>query len=447
VGFASTAHAAAGHFANGGVVFQRGDSIFLAGPNGSAPIRLTSNNVDADPVFSPDGSKIAFDRSQPSGRSDIFVMNPDGSGVIALTATSGVGEGHPTWSPDGSQIAYTRCGNCNLWVMTSSGANQHPISRAVDGFDAAWSPDGKLIAFDSETRGVGCAERILVMRPDGTHIRALTPCGPGSAFPTWSPDGTRLAFSRTGSFGSRIFIMNRDGSREHRISPRINASQPSWSPDGAQILFSWNRGISHLAVMMRPNGRDRTTILSRAGQLGWQPTACTITGTNGADHLVGTTGNDVICGLGGEDLIAGSGGTDIISGGASAHDAVSFLWAPAGIHARIALHAAAQGTEYLSGIEDAYGSPFADEIRGDALANIIRGGSGADTIHGGAADDVIRGGPGRDSIRGGIGADHLYGGPDHDTLDGRDSKPDDTLDGGSGSDTCLFDQGDLVRRC
>lgn len=199
--------------------------------------------------------------------------------------------------------------------------------------------------------------------------------------------------------------------------------------------------------MMRPNGRDRITILSRAGQLDWQPTACTITGTNGADHLVGTAGNDVICGLGGEDLIAGRGGTDIISGGASAHDAVSFLWAPARIHARIAIHAAAQGNEYLSGIEDAYGSRFADMIRGDALANIIRGGSGADTIHGGEANDVIRGGPGRDSIAGGIGADHLYGGPDQDTLDGRDSKPDDTLDGGLESDTCLSDRGDLVRRC
>jgi Ca2+-binding RTX toxin-like protein len=114
------------------------------------------------------------------------------------------------------------------------------------------------------------------------------------------------------------------------------------------------------------------------------------------------------------------GGADIISGGAGKHDRIAFDWAPAGVYVRVALRAAAQGTEFLSGLEDVLGSPFADLIRGGDVANLLRGGSGHDDLRGGGGDDFIN---------------------------ARDGGPGDVLHGGSGKNTCRFDHGDSVHGC
>jgi Ca2+-binding RTX toxin-like protein len=146
------------------------------------------------------------------------------------------------------------------------------------------------------------------------------------------------------------------------------------------------------------------------------------------DTLVGTPGNDVICGRGGGDVIAGRGGTDIISGGAGS-DTLDLGWSPSGARVQLWTHATAQGTEYLSGMENVIGSSFADVIRAGAVSSQIRGRSGDDAIFAGH------------------GIDHVYGGPGSDALDIRDGQPGDLADGGLGADTCRFDHGDTVRRC
>src|SRR5688572_21796769 len=92
---------------NGRIVFVTdrhgvgGAEIYTSNPDGSDPRRLTeTREAEADPAFSPDGTKIAFARS-----SDIWVMNADGSGAGAITGTEGV-DSEPAWSPDGTQIVY-----------------------------------------------------------------------------------------------------------------------------------------------------------------------------------------------------------------------------------------------------------------------------------------------------------------------------------------------------
>lgn len=444
----ATANAATQHFANGGFVYEHVHAIFVAGPNGTAPRRLTTptpTEFSASPDFSPDGTKIAFVRGG-ANPNDIFVMNPDGSGVIQLTATPNANENDPTWSPDGNSIAYLRCGavQCGIWMMSSTGANQHLIRR-TRGAELAWSPDGRLIAFDGPWVRPGC-EPIATIRPDGSHLRALTSCRIGGESPSWAPDGQRLAFERDKSVRSRIWVVNRDGSHAHPVMSRAipDLSTPVWSPDGTEIAFTFG---NRKGGVVRVDGRDKRTILSPAANITWRPVACTITGTSGADHLVGTGGDDVLCGLGGTDVIAGRGGRDIISGGRGERDVVSFAWATAGVHVRVALIAAGQGREFLSGIEGVAGSRFADVIRGDAVPNAVQGGSGADTIHGGDGDDVVRGGPGMDMIRGGNGFDRLYGQRNADTLNARDRHGSDVVDGGRGTDTCLVDSGDRVIRC
>jgi len=430
--------------ANGGFAWVDPSArIVTALPDGANGVRVSHGpGKDLDPAFSPDGSKIAFDSTR-TGAGDIYVVNADGSNVVRLT-TAPAGESQPTWSPDGTQIAFTRCGKtaCHIWAMTSAGANQHPVTNRGGALetDPAWSPDGQLIAFRAILLG-GLCNRIWVVRPDGTGLRALTSChrlhigGTDDFSPAWSPDGRRIAFDRSYNATlrqviSRIIVTRSDGSGKHFVTPlAMFASDPAWSPDGGEIAFS--RSIPHEidTMIMRPDGRDVIRVGRHTREPAWKPVACTITGTSGPDHLVGTAGNDVICGLGGADVIAGMGGQDVISGGRRAHDTVSYTWASKGVRVRVGFRAFARGTEFLSGIEDVIGSPWDDVIRGGDAPNVIR------TLTG---DDVIVGG---------LGRDHLYGGRGADRIGARDGRPGDVVDGGLGKDTCLADVGDLVRRC
>jgi len=331
---------AATPMANGGFAWVAPNArIVTALPDGSHRVQVSHGpGKDLDPAFSPDGSKIAFDSTRTGG-GDIYVMNADGSGVVRLT-TDPAGESQPAWSPDGTRIAFTRCGQtaCHIWVMTSAGANAHPITNRGGALetDPAWSPDGQLIAFRAILLG-GLCNRIWVVHPNGAGPRALTSChrqsmgGTQDFSPTWSPDGSRIAFDRSYDATlrltiDRIIVMGRDGSGKHFVTPlAMTAFDPAWSPDGGQIAFS--RRIPHVetdTMIMRPDGRDVILVARHTREPAWGPVACTITGTSGPDRLLGTPGNDVICGLGGPDVIAGRGGQDVISGGRGGHDTVSY---------------------------------------------------------------------------------------------------------------------------
>ena len=95
---------------------------------------ITTNwEVDRSPVFSPDGTKIAF-QYRTHDHSEIFVINPDGGGRTQLTKSPVLAKViqnsvSPTWSPDGAQIAFLtdRTGKWEIWVMNADGSNQHPM--------------------------------------------------------------------------------------------------------------------------------------------------------------------------------------------------------------------------------------------------------------------------------------------------------------------------------
>jgi hypothetical protein len=216
-------------------------------------------------------------------------------------------------------------------------------------------------------------------------------------------------------------VMRRDGSHKHPVaSSNQGVFAPAWSPDGQQIMFVRRRAHAFELDVARPDGRDPIVVVSRGRSPAWRPKQCSVVGTSGPDHLVGTPGNDVICGLGGRDTIEGRGGSDVISGGTGRHDTLSLDWASHGAKVRVPLHASVEGTEYLSGIEDVFGSPLADVLRGGQLPNLLRGGDGHDDLRGGGGDDF---------------------------LDARDHASGDTLHGGPGANTCRFDAGDVAHRC
>src|SRR5690606_30146792 len=105
-------------------------NIFVADANGQGMVSLTNFNEDEyDPVWSPDGQRIAF-VSNHTYNDEIWIMRADGSDQRQLTWNEWEWDKHPSWSPDGGQIVFysNRGGQRQLWVMGQDGSNQRNIS-------------------------------------------------------------------------------------------------------------------------------------------------------------------------------------------------------------------------------------------------------------------------------------------------------------------------------
>jgi Tol biopolymer transport system component len=177
---------------------ESGDwSIFLVRPDGSERLRLTDGGQSMAPVWSPDGSKLAYHGTR-DGNLDVFVANADGTQERRITQDPG-DDWSPAWSPDGTRLVFTsnRAGNDDVWEVSVTGgaATQLTHDRAADQVPV-WSPDGSRIAFVSDRTG---DVEVWSMAPDGTDVTNLTQ-SPGSDDGRWSvaysPDGSRIAFAR-----------------------------------------------------------------------------------------------------------------------------------------------------------------------------------------------------------------------------------------------------------
>ena len=166
----------------------------------------------------------------------------------------------------------------------------------------------------------------------------------------------------------------------------------------------------------------------------------TIVGTAGSDVLCGSGGGDTIRGLGGGDVLVGRGGDDTLNGGAGT-DTVSYTGSSTGVRASLTANSATgQGRDTFVGVEDLSGSAYVDTLVGSGSANRLSGGGGKDALYGRSSGDLLVGGPGSDELFGEGNADTLYS---RDGVNGNDS-----LDGGSASDTCLQDARERsIRNC
>ena len=164
----------------------------------------------------------------------IYSVTPDGGGLTSLRAGQ-----TPALSPDGHEIAYgdLSSDDVRLAVMNSDGSNARLVLPDETGVSCyprpSWSPDGTQIAFSAWVEGAD-AWQIFVVNADGSGRRLLV-SGPGSVAPAWSPDGEWIAFGGIG-------LMRPDGSDIHPLPLHISASLdwPLWSPDGEWLAFTVN---------------------------------------------------------------------------------------------------------------------------------------------------------------------------------------------------------------
>jgi len=232
----------------------------------AAPVALGAGE---EPAWSPDGQRIAFLRD-----GDVYVM--DASGANERLVATGLPPdpwGNPkngfvletidggrhavAWSPDGSQLALYS--NALIVIAPVDGAAPVQLIGAYGSVSygslsgsPAWSPDGKRVAFVNDS-GMDTELDVFIGDVSGSglsNVRKLTDAVSSGAMyiqPAWSPDGSRIAMVACSlpvtdgggpCPGSRIMVMNADGTQPHTLSFAKGYGKPVWSPDGQMIVFS-----------------------------------------------------------------------------------------------------------------------------------------------------------------------------------------------------------------
>lgn len=224
--------------------------IFTVESDGTALQRIGDPGIPAiDPVWSPDGAQIAFggmgeafaDAGAGPDRTGIFVMDADGSGVHRISRAKGrdlIGSFHlPQWQPGGDLIAYMANPDnvFHVFVARADGTSERDVSLQAGGGipnDEApsWSPDGRRLAFTRSVNG-GLGSQIVVVDTDGTYATTLVHPPVDSVPPTWSPDGTRVLgylYGATSGAHTGIVDVEVAGTRPARTIPLVTELQARW---------------------------------------------------------------------------------------------------------------------------------------------------------------------------------------------------------------------------
>jgi dipeptidyl aminopeptidase/acylaminoacyl peptidase len=253
-----------------------GGPIVAVNADGTEAVTLASG---LDPAWSPDGKRIAFTRwSEPQG---ICVMNADGSDLRMVYQINGAK--NPVWSPDGTKIAFnavykqekrqprwppgapatvTDYWRVSVIDLTSGNKTDVMLDGDQQAFSPSWGPDGRFVY-----KGV----RGLFVTTETGWPSALTD-NPLQASPVWSPDGKKVAFMVDRHDHWDIAVVNNDGGGPIYLTstpfvmfakPVSNAA-PAWSPDGSHIAFITDRERDWRIYVMNADGSDQHRLLDLA---------------------------------------------------------------------------------------------------------------------------------------------------------------------------------------
>jgi TolB protein len=223
------------------------------------------------PSASLDGSRIAFARADAEFNNEIYLVDPDGTGLTNISNHAD-DDLMPAISPAGSRVAFVtdRDGFQDIFVVNTDGTGLRRITFAdpspavTTEWWPAWSPNGQLLAYSSTIDGTADIWTTTVDAATVVRTR-ITGTLDTDIHPTWSPEGTHIAFERrdanTGE--SDIVILTLSTGALQRIELPGSQVNPAWSPDGSLIVFSSNHDDPAADLEIYTMGRDGIDIVRR----------------------------------------------------------------------------------------------------------------------------------------------------------------------------------------
>jgi Tol biopolymer transport system component len=251
--------------------------------DGSGEFAVTDDpELESDPVWSPDGSRLAFVRTaySPESRTDIYILEPDAVGIdVPRNITNRAApDQSPTWSPDGAHIAFQcRVGvayedQYHLCVVRANGTGLTTIiADELYGPDPAWSPVSDQIAYVCTT---AASAGICVVESDGSGNTVLASGDGDFRSPAWAPDGRRVSYIHDGD----IYVVNLGDITVRCLTEdfAVRVESVDWSPDGESLaLAAGPYSVSQIYVQdaMDSTGVTRRMVTSIQGSdPRWRPT-------------------------------------------------------------------------------------------------------------------------------------------------------------------------------
>jgi Tol biopolymer transport system component len=404
-----------------GVLAAVAGTLALAGAGG-AGIYVPPPPGDGFPAWSPDASVIAFTSARDG--TALRVVNPDGSDehrIPWLPADSTY-----SFSHDWTHIAYSSASS-HVIVERLDGSDRVDLGPAVFASQPSWSPDGTRIAYSVPSADPNAPD-VAVARIDGSEVRRIA----SGISPAWSPGRDEVAYLKRAGETWSVHVVGADGTGNRTISPAYETiGAPRWSPDGTRIAYTHER-----AIEVRNSATGALTAGAGTGlsysELAWAPTSDRIAFANplgisvfdvgsGKVTRVTTFGNELAWSPDGTRLAFAAGGECRDRSGIYAVDVAR----PE--PRRLTNDCRIFGTD---GPDVLTGTPLADVVLGlggnDRLTAVpqifsgdtLEGGPGDDVLVGSTQSDDLDGGPGNDTLSGGTGPDLLVGGPGRDTIRG-----------------------------
>lgn len=216
-----------------------------------AELMSSGEGLLAQPVWSPDGSRLAYTSlavvGDSSASSQIWLTPVSHFEPTALSIKDLTVEGSPTWSPDGSQLAFhiLTSAPTGLVVSAADGSTRAITAIAQNVSNPSWSPTDDKIAFVGSAEPFGLSD-LFVARPDGSELSQLTADGWERLAASWSPEGERLAFYTLNDDDTgALFVIDGDGGQLLQIGEDVSIAEdlsvgegPTWSPDGQLLAYS-----------------------------------------------------------------------------------------------------------------------------------------------------------------------------------------------------------------
>ena len=253
---------------NGQIVYAAGGDIFTADPvTGATRAIVTGPEMDGNPRFSRDGTRVAFMRRVGASNDafNLMIAASDGTDLKAVTASPVDTDNPYEWAPDGSFLVFTDS-SFRVYRVEADGSRPPTLllENAYVQSGEFRPPDGQEILFEPQ----GSGAELWVMNADGSGARLLHEIAAIDArgdadfsSVSYSPDGSRIAFLKAPPGDTeqlRVFVMNADGTGVRQLSTepgKLTETDLVWSPDGESIAFDrWRQDPATLEWEIQPLG-------------------------------------------------------------------------------------------------------------------------------------------------------------------------------------------------